>query len=286
VPRRRHQHEDGLPRLDERDRTVLQLAGGEALGVDVRDLLELERTLESDRVADVATEEQHRAGVGHPARELGDVLVLVRQHPGDLLREGAQLVDVGGGIRDRAADSAHVQAQQQQGGDLRRERLGRGDRDLGTGMGVDHGIRLARNGGALGVAHGERACAALACVLHGHERVHGLARLADRDDERVGADHRVAVAELVRELDVDSDARPLLDRVLADERGVRRGAAGRDDHAVDADEEVVESVELGDDDLPVLDASADRVRHGLGLLGDLLGHEARPSALLGGCGIP
>ena len=74
VARARHDHEHDLAGLDERDRAVLELAGREALGVDVRELLELERTLERDRVADVAAEEEHRLDVGHPVRELPDVL--------------------------------------------------------------------------------------------------------------------------------------------------------------------------------------------------------------------
>ena len=110
--------------------------------------------------------------------------------------------------------------------------------------------------------------------------------LADRHDQRVGADHRVAVAELVRELDVDRDAGPLLDRVLADLAGVRRCAAGDHDDAGDAEEELVQPVELGDDDLPVAHAPAQGVGDGVGLFRDLLGHERRPAALLGGSGIP
>ena len=50
--------------------------------------------------------------------------------------------------------------------------------------------------------------------------------------------------------------------------------------------QLVETVELGDDDLAVADATEDRVRDGLGLLADLLGHEARPAALVGGRRIP
>src|SRR5699024_11346209 len=39
------------------------LTGGEALGVDVGELLELERSLHRHRIADVAAEEQHRTDV-------------------------------------------------------------------------------------------------------------------------------------------------------------------------------------------------------------------------------
>ncbi len=144
-----------------------------------------------------------------------------------------------------------MQAEEVQRGDLRDERLRRGDGDLGAGVRVDDRVGLARDRRALRVADRQRARAVLAGVLDRHERVHRLARLADRDDERVVADHRVAVAELVRELDVDGHARPLLDRVLADHARVGGGAARDDDDARDADEELVETVELGNHDLAV-----------------------------------
>ena len=50
-----HRHVLGL---DQRDRAVLHLAGRVALGVDVRDLLELERALERDGVVDPPPEEE------------------------------------------------------------------------------------------------------------------------------------------------------------------------------------------------------------------------------------
>src|SRR4051794_31055362 len=50
TPRRRDDDEDRLTGLDQRDRAVLELAGREALGVDVRELLELERPLHGDGV--------------------------------------------------------------------------------------------------------------------------------------------------------------------------------------------------------------------------------------------
>ena len=69
--RRRHDDDDRRPLVDQGDRTVLELAGGEALGVHVGQLLELERPLERHREAHVPAEEQHRACVGQrrgPAR--------------------------------------------------------------------------------------------------------------------------------------------------------------------------------------------------------------------------
>ena len=52
---RRERH-DRHPFVDERDRAVLHLAGGVAFRVDVRNLLQLERALESDRIVDSPTQ--------------------------------------------------------------------------------------------------------------------------------------------------------------------------------------------------------------------------------------
>ena len=285
---RRDDHEDGLPGLDQGDRSVLQLAGGETLGMDVGDLLELERPLEGDRETDVATEEEHRAGVGHPAGELLDVSLLLGEDACDLGGNRLEFARVVGerDIRHRSADRGDMQRQQIQRGDLRNEGLGRGDCHLGSGVRVDDGVGFARDRRALRVADREGLRARFARELHGHEGVHGLAGLADRHDERVRADDRVTVAELVGEFDVAGDACPLLDGVLADHARVRGRAAGHDDDPVDAREKAVETLEFGDLDPAVTDASAQRVGDGIRLFGNLLRHERRPAALVCGAGIP
>ena len=50
--------DDGHLGVDQRERAVLQLTGGVGFGVDVRDLLQLERALERDRIVEPAPEEQ------------------------------------------------------------------------------------------------------------------------------------------------------------------------------------------------------------------------------------
>jgi len=89
----------------------------------------------------------------------------------------------------------------------------------------------------------------------------------------------------VRELDVDGNARPLLDRVLAEHAGVGSSATGDDDDAVDGLENLVaDAVQLGQAHGVSHNAAEQRLGDSLGLLADLLGHEARPAALLGsGC---
>ena len=71
--------------------------------------------------------------------------------------------------------------------------------------------------------------AALARQAHRGQRVRGLARLGDADHEVAGADDGVAVAVLGGDVHLDWQARPLLDRVAADQARVVGGAAG-DDH--------------------------------------------------------
>ena len=57
--------------VDERDRAVLHLAGRIAFGVDVGDLLQLQRALERDRIVDAAAEIEEVAAL---IEALGDLL--------------------------------------------------------------------------------------------------------------------------------------------------------------------------------------------------------------------
>ena len=60
--------------VDEGVGAVLHLAGGVAFGVDVGDLLELERAFEGDRVVDASAEEKEVIGT---VEEAGEVLALL-----------------------------------------------------------------------------------------------------------------------------------------------------------------------------------------------------------------
>ena len=140
---------------------------------------------------------------------------------------------------ERAATLREVEAEQVERGHLGDERLRRRDGDLGAGVDVEHRIRLARDGRALRVADRQRAGALLFGVLDRHQGVHGLARLADRDDEGASA------SAPGRGSGTRATARPSTgtrDQVsiayLPEHAGVRGGAAGDDDDAVDVVEHV------------------------------------------------
>ena len=128
--------------VDERDRAVLHLAGRIALGVDVRDFLQLQRAFERDRVVDAAAEVEEIGAVVEARRDLLD-LGRELQRLLEQLRQLQQRVDVrlrrlG---RQRAARLAEPQAEQIQRDELRRERLGRGDADFRPGVRVDRARR-------------------------------------------------------------------------------------------------------------------------------------------------
>ena len=63
--------------IDERDGAVLELSGGIRLGVDIGDLLELERGFKRDGVVDVAPDEEERAVAAVALGKIADLRVQV-----------------------------------------------------------------------------------------------------------------------------------------------------------------------------------------------------------------
>lgn len=129
----------GSSRLDQGERAVLQLGGGIGLGVDVRDLLELERGLAGDGVATDTADEHHRAGVRVLLGDLLDRLFLL-QDLGDLAGELAQALDDPLAVGDgQVADAAEVEGEEREGDRGVGEALGRDDADLGARVDVHAG---------------------------------------------------------------------------------------------------------------------------------------------------
>ncbi len=132
------------------------------------------------------------------------------------------------------AQAAELEREQRQRDHLARERLGRRDADLRAGVQVDAAVGLARDRRADDV-HDARASRAPRRFA---SRIAASVSAVSPDCEITmhsvsSFDDRVAVAELRRVLDLDRDARELLDHVLADQRRVPARAAGGDDDAVE-----------------------------------------------------
>ena len=201
-----HLFEDGIVRgdrhhrhqlVDERNRSVLHLAGRVAFGVDVRNFFQLQRALERDRVVNTPSQIQEVAACVEPGGHLLDGRSCLQR----LLEQQRQVRErrkmLGGGLgSQRAADLGQVQREQVERDELAGEGLGRGDADLRAGVRVDRPVGFAGGHAADDVADGDAARALALGFPEGGERVGGLARLGDHDSERVVVDDRVAVAVL------------------------------------------------------------------------------------------
>ena len=126
---------------------MLQLAGGEAFGVDVADLFEFKRAFKGDREPNVTAQEDHRRGVFHLGAKFfheGIVVDNLLDLGGHLL----QLAEDGGDfvLVLVAAKLRQVQTQQVCCSNLRQERFGRCNRDLRTGVGVQRRIGFTWQG--------------------------------------------------------------------------------------------------------------------------------------------
>ncbi len=162
--------------------------------------------------------------------------------------------------------------------------LGRHDGDLGTGVQIDAAAALARDRAADDVDDAEHAPALALDFLHRRQGVEGLARLADRDIERVALDDRVAVAEFGGRLGMRRQPRQLLDQMRADRAGDIGRAAAEDLDAADVEKLVCGELDAAQ--MRRLKARFEPAAQGacdyLGLLGDLLPHEMGVFALVEG----
>ena len=195
---------------------MLQLTGGVGLRVDVGDLLQLQRALQTHGVIHVAADEEDGLMVEVMGGQILDVL-LVLQHLLHAAGQQPQLVDEPVVIIpvDEPQRVGKVQSQQVQHAQLRGVGLGGGNGDLRPRPGVQHVVALLGDGAAHHVDHAQRPCAQLLGLPQGGQRVRRLAGLADDDDQRLVVHDGVTVAELRRQRHLNRDAQHLLQEVLA-----------------------------------------------------------------------
>ena len=280
--------------VEQRDRAVLHLAGRVGVRRDVGDLLELERALEADRPG-----RRGGRGRGRSPRRSGRAAVrstaavrpfasISSMQCGSRLRLGDELAR---GARPAACRAARRAA----------ARAGTSTATWQTNVFVaatpiSRPARVNSTPSASRVAcepitlvTASTVRAALAREPHGGERVRRLAGLRDADHEVALAHDRVAVAVLRGDVHLHRHARPLLDRVAADQAGVVRGAAGDDHDALDAGAAARRRSRRGRRGRrrrarTVRSAIVSATR--VGLLVDLLEHERLVAALLGDVGVP
>ena len=117
--------------------------------------------------------------------------------------------------------------------ELAGERLGRCNADLGSGMGGKEKIGLARHGTGRHVDHHADGLPGLFAVAQRCERIRRFARLRNEQRQPPIFQHRLAVAEFARDIDVDRHTGELFEPVFCDHPGVIRCSAGDDCDAFD-----------------------------------------------------
>ncbi len=159
--------------------------------------------------------------VGEALRELVDHrierqrLLDERRHLDQPLHEAALALRVGGAVL-RERDHEHAER-----GELRGERLGRGHADLRARAREHHELGFAHQRAFGHVADGERRqIAGLLREAQRGERVGRLARLRDRDEQRILRHHRIAIAVFARDLDRARQLADLLDEIARDDARV------------------------------------------------------------------
>src|SRR5690625_4947335 len=216
-------------------------------------------------------------------------LLLAVEH---LLDRGGHVFDVVNDPRYLVAEFGaaylgQIQAEHIARHDLGEEALRGRHGDFGARVGVDHRIGLARDRRPVGIAYRQHLRALFAGVTDGHQCVHGLAGLADSHHERRLVDDRIAIPEFGGQLDFACDTSPVFDGVFSDVPGIRGCPAGHNNDLVYFAEILIAETHLVELELPVeAIATAQRIGHGLGLLGYFLEHEPVVAALFGGIHIP
>ena len=142
-------------------------------------------------------------GIQNPLNLLGRIGKLAEHHARLL---GGQTV----------LDLCQQQSKQRQAHNLADEALGRGDRDLLVGLGVDDAVALTRHGAAHHVGDAEDLGTLDARVANGGKGIGRLARLGHGNDKRRRRNDGIAITELAGRLNLSGDASPALNEILGD----------------------------------------------------------------------
>ncbi len=219
VARRQHHHRHVL--VDQRDRAVLHLAGRVTLGVDVRNLFELQRPFQRDRVVDPPPQVQKIVLVVVPPGDR-DQLCLASQDMLDVRRQHDEPVEPCLAVLGRhlAPHTPQMQSQQVERRELRRERLRGRHADFRAGMRIEHALGLAGQAAPHDIADGHHLGALLPGMADGRQRVGRLTGLRNRDEQVALPDQRVAIAELRPNVHLDRRPHHLLNKIFPDQAGV------------------------------------------------------------------
>lgn len=192
-----HDEDDGQVLVDQGKRSVLELSSKDTLRVHIRNLLDFQSSLETGGELVASAHDQQRLFLCE--RLLGQLLqsLVLHQDGLDLSGNVVQSVDnllsallLGNGVI-RKLESHHDESDV-----LRGVSLGGGDTNLGTGVDVDTGMTLTRQGRTDSVDDTQTQCTPLQTVSHGQNGVGSFSRLRDKDGDIVSKNRGLSVEEV------------------------------------------------------------------------------------------
>ena len=281
------QRDDQRSRLNEGNGAVLQLTGGVCLGVDIADLLELQRALQAHGVIQIPADEENGIMIKVPGGEILHILRAV-QYGLQLFRQSFQLMQDGRIflMGDRSQQVTEIKSDHVHQGQLRGICLCGSHGDLRPRPCIEHIVRLPGDGGTHHVHNGQRPAAKALGLPQGGHGIQRFAGLADEDHQGVIVHQRIAVAELRGEAHLHWAAEQALPVILADHAHMVAGAAGHDENTANAAYIVRCQVQVIQHHPSVPDAGRDCFADSLRLLKNLLEHEVGIAALFCGGHIP
>ena len=171
----RRQTEHQRSRLHQGDGAVLEFSGRDREGIDIGDLLQLQRAFVGDGGVQSSADKKYLvSGVKNLCQRfnLAHVSQIGRQLARNLAQRRKQRVVVR--LTDCAEGSAHVQREQIHAGQLGRVSLGGSDRDLRPCPGVEHIIGFSGDGAADDIDHAEHSRALCLGRAQGCQRIQGF----------------------------------------------------------------------------------------------------------------
>ena len=266
--------------VNERDGSMLHLARGIAFGMDVGNLLELQRPLERDGIGKTATQVKHVARLRQflRQRQIDRILRQQRHHVPRHLQKHARQPRLLLG-RHGSARATRCNRQRCQHRQLAREGLGRGHTDFRTRMGREDDRRLPRDRRPGHIHDRSDMLPVVLAVPQSRERIRRLSGLRDKQGKPATRQRRFAIAELGRDIDLNRHARQRLEPVLGNQRRIGCRPAGN--HRRLGKRCEVERKRRQRDGLAHrIDDRVQRVANDLGLLEDLFRHEVAVRTLV------
>ena len=237
---------------------MLQLAGRVSLAVHIADLLQLQATLQRQRIVKSPAHEEQIAAVHELAGQILNLIAVFQQR--FLQRRGfLQLLGQISHLVLVQSTPGQCQPQRQQihHRQLHTVCLGAGHCDLRPGVSVDCPVRCAGDGGTYHVDHRQCSGALFLRQLQGRQRIQRFAALADDDHQIPRMQNGVAVTEFTGNLGEGGQPGHLFNGGASHHTRVHGGAAAHDVNAGQPLQIFVGQTALAQIRQAVLDTGAD-----------------------------